>query len=128
MRLYESEKLESQKSSQKLLKQEGAMSQQGNFFGGFLLGAVMGGAVGGVIGVLAASRLSQAETSDAKAEAKPAKKRQMKAAPEQNMEVARRGLEDKIAQLNDAIDDVRQQLGTVNGGESNRERSIAPEP
>jgi len=104
------------------------MSQQGNFFGGFLLGAVMGGAVGGVIGVLAASRLSQAETSDAKAEAKPAKKRQMKAAPEQNMEVARRGLEDKIAQLNDAIDDVRQQLGTVNGGESNRERSIAPEP
>ena len=44
------------------------------------------------------------------------------------MEVARRGLEDKIAQLNDAIDDVRQQLGTVNGGESNRERSIAPEP
>ena len=104
------------------------MSQQGNFFGGFLLGAVMGGAVGGVIGVLAASRLSQAEASDAKAEVKPAKKRQMKAAPEQNMEVARRGLEDKIAQLNDAIDDVRQQLGTVNGGESNRERSIAPEP
>jgi hypothetical protein len=31
------------------------------------------------------------------------------------MEVARRSLEDKIAQLNDAIDDVRQQLGGVNG-------------
>jgi len=103
------------------------MSQQGNFFGGFLLGAVMGGAVGGVIGVLAASRLAQAEASDGKTEVKPAKKRQMKAAPEQNMEVARRGLEDKIAQLNDAIDDVRQQLGTVNGGESNRERTSAPE-
>ncbi len=105
------------------------MSQQGNFFGGFLLGAVMGGAVGGVIGVLAASRLSQTETTEGKAsETKPAKKRQVKAAPEQNMEVARRGLEDKIAQLNEAIDDVRQQLGTVNGSEPNREQSALPEP
>jgi gas vesicle protein len=105
------------------------MSQQGNFFGGFLLGTVMGGAVGGVIGVLAASRLAQAETKlEGKAEAKPAKKRQIKVAPEQNMEVARRGLEDKIAQLNDAIDDVRQQLGTVNGNEPNREQTLAQEP
>lgn len=104
------------------------MSQQGNFLGGFLLGTVMGGAVGGVIGVLAASRLSQAEPKLEGAEAKPVKKRQVKAAPEQNMEVARRGLEDKIAQLNDAIDDVRQQLGTVNGNESNREQRTAPEP
>jgi len=33
--------------------------------------------------------------------------------PEEGMEVARRSLEDKIAQLNLAIDDVRQQLGSV---------------
>ncbi len=103
------------------------MSQQGNFFGGFLLGTVMGGVVGGVIGVLAASRLSQAEKPET-AEVKPSKKRQVKAAPEQNMEVARRGLEDKIAQLNDAIDDVRQQLGTVNGSEPTPEPMAAPEP
>ncbi|KEI66439.1 hypothetical protein A19Y_1379 [Planktothrix agardhii NIVA-CYA 126/8] len=32
-----------------------------------------------------------------------------------NMETARLGLEDKISQLNQAIDDVRQQLGSVNG-------------
>jgi hypothetical protein len=31
------------------------------------------------------------------------------------MEVARLSLEDKIAQLNQAIDDVRLQLGDVNG-------------
>ncbi|NJO78229.1 MAG: hypothetical protein HC827_06670 [Cyanobacteria bacterium RM1_2_2] len=110
------------------------MSQQGNFLGGFLLGTVVGGAVGGVIGALAASRLSQTEPAakleGSKTDPKAAKKRPLKAAPEQNMEVARRGLEDKIAQLNDAIDDVRQQLGTVNGTvkEGSRERTIAPEP
>jgi hypothetical protein len=34
------------------------------------------------------------------------------------METARLGLEDKISQLNQAIDDVRQQLGSVNGNNS----------
>lgn len=109
------------------------MSQQGNFLGGFLLGTVVGGAVGGVIGALAASRLSQAEAAsklEGTPEAKAVKKRQLKASPEQNMEVARRGLEDKIAQLNDAIDEVRQQLGSVNGTpkEGNRERTLSSEP
>jgi gas vesicle protein len=95
------------------------MSQQGNFFGGFLLGSVVGGIVGGVVGVLAASRRSASETpnaeSFARVEAKTGKKRPLKPSSEQGIEVARRGLEDKIAQLNDAIDDVRQQLSTVNG-------------
>ncbi|MBD3881798.1 hypothetical protein IFO70_08535 [Phormidium tenue FACHB-886] len=112
------------------------MSQQGNFVGGFFLGAVVGGVVGGVVGVLAASRLAQAEAPDQlskrdKLEGRE-KKRQLKApkvTTEQGMEVARRGLEDKIAQLNDAIDDVRQQLGTVNGNpkEPPQGRAIAPQ-
>lgn len=110
------------------------MSQQGNFLGGFLLGTLVGGAVGGVIGAMAASRLSQQEPASklegAKAEAKVVKKRQLKPVPEQNIEVARRGLEDKIAQLNDAIDDVRQQLGAVNGSakEPSRDRTMTSEP
>lgn len=110
------------------------MSQQGNFLGGFLLGTVVGGVVGGVIGTLAAARLAQTDTQkldSSKTEVKTAKKRPLKAsASDQNMEGARRGLEDKIAQLNEAIDDVRQQLGAVNGTvkESDRERSITPEP
>lgn len=98
------------------------MSQQGNFVGGFLLGTVVGGVVGGIVGVLVTSRLSQPGTSDGESSIskldnaeRRGKKRQLKASTEQNMEVARRGLEDKIAQLNEAIDDVRQQLGTVNG-------------
>lgn len=97
------------------------MSQQGNFVGGFLLGTIVGGVVGGIAGVLVTSRLSQPGASDEGSMSKldsaerKGRKRQLKASTEQNMEVARRGLEDKIAQLNDAIDDVRQQLGTVNG-------------
>ncbi|MBW4516374.1 MAG: hypothetical protein KME11_14280 [Timaviella obliquedivisa GSE-PSE-MK23-08B] len=96
------------------------MSQQDdNFFGGFILGTIVGGVVGGIAGVLVSSRLSQPEELDAdglkKLDSKANKKRRLKAPTEQTMEVARRGLEDKIAQLNDAIDDVRQQLGAVNG-------------
>ena len=115
------------------------MSQQGNFIGGFLLGTVVGGVVGGIVGVLAASRLSQTELPESEAnfsrlenkpEGKIIKRRQLKAPTEQTIEAARRGLEDKIAQLNDAIDDVRQQLGSVNGApkERSEERAISPDP
>jgi len=96
------------------------MSQQNNFLGGFILGAVVGGAVGGVLGVLTASRLprkklqSQADALARRTLKRPAEKPPTPPTP-QSIETARRGLEDKIAQLNDAIDDVRQKLGTVNG-------------
>lgn len=112
------------------------MSQQDNFSGGFFLGALVGGVVGGVLGALLTSqRLNEGgdeadkpELPDAKAAR--AKKRAFRPATEQNMELARRSLEDKIAQLNDAIDDVRQQLSTVNGRaiEHDRENSLTEEP
>lgn len=108
------------------------MSQQGNFVGGFLLGTVVGGVVGGIVGVLVTSRLSQTaaeEESISKLdnpEKKSSKKRQLRASTEQNMETARRGLEDKIAQLNEAIDDVRQQLGAVNGTSGEGGEQVAP--
>lgn len=97
------------------------MSQQDNFSGGFVLGALLGGVVGGVVGVVLASRHASTDAAPSllsdRADAKngKAKKRPLRAATGQNIEVARRSLEDKIAQLNDAIDDVRQQLNTVNG-------------
>jgi len=114
------------------------MSQQGNFVGGFLLGTLVGGVVGGIVGVLVTSRLSQTGTpeedrsiskldsADRTLDRKAGKKRQLRASTEQNMEVARRGLEDKIAQLNDAIDDVRQQLGAVNGTRTEGGEQTAP--
>jgi hypothetical protein len=111
------------------------MSQRDNFSVGFLLGAVVGGIVGGVLGAVLASRQignSATEepllTAGQEPKTGKARKRPLKAADEQKIETARRSLEDKIAQLNDAIDDVRQQLGTVNGTTEDGERSLAKEP
>lgn len=96
------------------------MSQQDNFWGGFLLGTAVGGVVGGVLGVLVSSRLNEqneagSEKSFAPLDKKSKKRSRLRPPTEQTIEVARQGLEDKIAQLNDAIDDVRQQLGSTNG-------------
>lgn len=94
------------------------MSDRNNFLGGFLLGTLVGGAVGGVVGVLVSSRLNpetEGEDNFKLEEGKRKRKSLSGLSTEERMEVARRGLEDKIAQLNEAIDDVRQQLGTVNG-------------
>ncbi|NEQ99671.1 MAG: hypothetical protein F6K30_23715 [Cyanothece sp. SIO2G6] len=91
------------------------MSQQNNFLGGFVLGTLVGGFVGGIAGVLVSSRLpDQDNDTDAEVLEDPTQE-DKRLSSERNMEeVSRRSLEDKIAQLNDAIDDVRQQLSTVN--------------
>jgi gas vesicle protein len=96
------------------------MSQQDNFSGGFFLGALVGGIVGGVVGVVLANRSAESSTEPSLLQGPDGKngnanKRPLRTASGQNIELARRSLEDKIAQLNDAIDDVRQQLNTVNG-------------
>lgn len=90
------------------------MSQQNNFAGGFIAGALFGGVVGGVIGALATSRLKGTEGDDSRFSGSEGLE-PFSPSDEESMERARQGLEDKIAQLNDAIDDVRQQLGGING-------------
>lgn len=98
------------------------MNQRDNFTTGFLLGAVVGGITGSIVGaLLAAKRLEEIEplesqTNGSTTEAKPSrsKTRSLKQSEEEKLEFARRSLEDKIAQLNETIDEVRQQLGTVN--------------
>jgi hypothetical protein len=94
------------------------MSQQDNFLSGFLLGTAVGGVVGGIVGVLVTSRFAQNPSEgdeSASLEGKPDDARSLNITNDRSIEAARRGLEDKIAQLNEAIDDVRQRLGGVNG-------------
>ncbi|BAY18403.1 hypothetical protein NIES2109_09770 [Nostoc sp. HK-01] len=103
------------------------MSQRDGFASGFLAGALFGGLVGGVLGAVITSRLDlesteeEAELSNGAVEPKKnSTKRRMRASEtgDLEMETARRSLEDKIAQLNATIDEVRKQLGDVNGNAS----------
>ncbi|MBE7379894.1 MAG: hypothetical protein F6J95_000605 [Leptolyngbya sp. SIO1E4] len=93
------------------------MSQQDNFGSGFVLGTLFGGVLGGIVGAVVTSRVIQDRSKpdtfrlDDSGENSP----DQPSLSEEEMEIARRGLEDKIAQLNVAIDDVRQRLGGVNG-------------
>ena len=92
------------------------MSNREGFTGGFIAGAAVGGLVGAVLGAVLSRRAAEAMLSEP-SEAKVRKMRQQKAShlEDEGMEVARLSLEDKISQLNQAIDDVRLQLGDVNG-------------
>ena len=113
------------------------MSQQDNFSTGFILGAVLGGVVGGVLGSILVRRLPDdgitVDKNDRLPDVKPtAVKRPLRSAPmnpeeraSASSETARRSLEDKIAQLNDAIDDVRDQLKRVGGGSSKEELPLS---
>lgn len=103
------------------------MSNREGFTGGFIAGAAVGGLVGAVLGAVLSRRAAEAllsDPSDAKRKMRQRKASQLEA---EGMEVARLSLEDKIAQLNQAIDDVRLQLGDVNGNAPahNSEGSIA---
>lgn len=89
------------------------MSQQDNFGTGFILGAIIGGVVGGVVGAVAASRRNESKEAE-NLENLP-KNSGERLETDADIEKARRRLEDKISQLNLAIDDVRHQLGNVNG-------------
>ncbi|MBW4551908.1 MAG: hypothetical protein KME35_12480 [Aphanocapsa sp. GSE-SYN-MK-11-07L] len=91
------------------------------FASGFVAGTIFGSIVGGLFGALLANKLNEPlSEEEAKSEGKPTdgrlkRRSQLKSTPELSMEDARQGLEAKIAQLNDAIDDVRQQISNVNG-------------
>ncbi|MBD2384058.1 hypothetical protein [Cylindrospermum sp. FACHB-282] len=105
------------------------MSQRDGFASGFFAGAFVGGLVGGILGAAIVSRRDAQLAAEGETELTqnqdeinkvPVRRRQMKASASENleMETARRSLEDKIAQLNATIDDVRKQLGNVNGSVS----------
>lgn len=98
------------------------MSNNDNFAGGFLAGAVIGGIVGGILGSLLAQKDNE-QLDSVKEKVLPKKTKQPSFSTEETMETSRLSLEEKIAQLNHAIDDVRIQLGSVNDNNSSWEKS-----
>ncbi|MGB8698623.1 MAG: hypothetical protein WCD18_04335 [Thermosynechococcaceae cyanobacterium] len=101
-------------------------NQSDRFAGGFIAGAIFGSIVGGLVGTWVASRLNEPETEDepsvegsrtnpAREQLKRIRQRVFQVPEDVTIEETRQGLEDKIAQLNDAIDQARQQLSHVNG-------------
>jgi Na+/glutamate symporter len=110
------------------------MSQQGDrFAGGFIAGTVFGGIVGGLVGSWLANRVQQQSEEDtesslqgnaaemAKEQFKKMKRRILSTSDEVSMEEARQGLEEKIAQLNTAIDQAQQQMSKANGASQDYE-------
>lgn len=105
------------------------MSNRDNFAGGFLLGTILGGIVGGAIGAIVGAKLAEdnkAPENGTRPEPRPRKLKKRQFAEQAGMETARRSLENKIAQLNEAIDDVRQQLSHVNGTAVEETESVLP--
>ena len=91
------------------------MTQQKGFGSGFVIGSIVGGVVGGLLGTVLASR-NERQISGRSSESLQSG-REIALSSEESMELARHGLEDKIAQLNLAIDDVTQQLSSVKAKE-----------
>jgi len=87
------------------------MSQQNGFGSGFIFGSIIGGVVGGLLGVTLANRNEQADLDLDESMLQSHSEKSF--GSDERIELARHGLEDKIAQLNLAIDDVRQQLNSV---------------
>ncbi|MEN9214339.1 MAG: hypothetical protein Q6J18_02715 [Gloeomargarita sp. DG02_3_bins_56] len=86
------------------------MEPRGDGFGkGLVVGTLLGGVIGGVLGVIVANRLT-GETRP-----KPVKS-------SGGMGNLRQNLEEKISQLNETIDQVRDQLASVN------EAELTPDP
>jgi gas vesicle protein len=95
------------------------MSDRNGFGAGFWLGTIVGGVVGGVVGASIASQKNnrfdngERDTLRERGEKRPLKSNRMRSGD--RMEMARRSLDDKISDLNNAIDAVRSTIGTVPG-------------
>ena len=96
-----------------------AMSQQNGFGSGFIFGSIIGGIVGGVLGTVLTTRNEKQITN--REDSRLQNGSGISLAREESIELARHGLDDKIAQLYLAIDDVGQQLGTVNSNSLEQE-------
>jgi len=83
------------------------MSDKNNFGTGFILGTIVGGILGGVIGSIVASRSQSANPNGSK---KGGKQEYFNSLDESQEENTRITLEEKINQLNRAIDEIKLDL------------------
>jgi gas vesicle protein len=97
------------------------MSNRDGFGSGFWLGTLVGGVVGGVVGATIASQRANRIDEDmasGRLSGESGEKRPLKSSRRRTfdrMELARRSLDDKISDLNNAIDSVRSSIGNVSG-------------
>lgn len=89
------------------------MENRSDRFGsGFIAGAVFGSIVGAFAAVFLTNKLAELETGPAD-QLQSGRRLPLGINDEIAMESARQGLEAKIAQLNDAVDDLQQRLSSV---------------
>ncbi|MEO0948221.1 MAG: hypothetical protein AAFY11_08775 [Cyanobacteria bacterium J06641_5] len=90
------------------------MAQREGFGNGFLLGSLVGGIVGGIVGAVLVSRSTEGDDGgEGDLFRAPTA---IDASDAESLAVdARRSLEEKISQIDRAIEDVRQRLGSENG-------------
>jgi hypothetical protein len=99
------------------------MSQKEGFTGGFIVGSLVGGVIGGLIGTIVASRTNARSEQEDKSTLRATTETKLNS--QENIEFARRSLESKIAQLNLAIDDVREQLSNAERNSLEKEEDLA---
>ncbi len=95
------------------------MSNRDGFGSGFWLGTLVGGVMGGIVGATIATQRASRSDEDLdggnlageRGEKRPLKSSRMRSVD--RMEVARRSLDDKISDLNNAIDAVRSTIGNA---------------
>lgn len=85
------------------------MSEKDNFGGGFLLGTIIGGVVGGIIGTVIANKNNKNNNNNWEEEIN-LNNAQYSNFDNEKIEHSRMSLEEKINQLNNAIDDVKFSL------------------
>lgn len=109
------------------------MSNRDGFSGGFWLGTLVGGVVGGIVGASIATQRANRiddETESSRLSSASGEKRPFKSSRNRTldrMEIARRSLDDKISDLNNAIDSVRSSIGHTPGDAMLQSRGFSPE-